>query len=74
MAIKTPTINRIIRMNEFDLLRTSIVPGNMYMCLDTQKLYYDETSSRRVLYSYVSVKTINDLLNAEKLKNKLENL
>ena len=62
MAIKTPTINRIIRMNEFDLLRTSIVPGNMYMCLDTQKLYYDETASRRVLYSYVSVKTINDLL------------
>lgn len=62
MAIKTPTINKIIRMNEFDLLRTSIVPGNMYMCLDTQKLYYDETASKRVPYFYNSVKTINDLL------------
>lgn len=62
MAIKTPTINKIIRMNEFDLLRTAIVPGNMYMCLDTQKLYYDETNSRRVVYFYTSVKTINDLL------------
>lgn len=62
MAIKTPTINKIIRMNEFDLLRTSIVPGNMYMCLDTQKLYYDETNSKRVAYFYTSVKTINDLL------------
>lgn len=62
MAIKTPTINKIIRMNEFDLLRTSIVPGNMYLCLDSQKLYYDETTSKRVVYYYTSVKTINDLL------------
>lgn len=62
MAIKTPTINKIIRMNEFDLLRTSIVPGNMYLCLDSQKLYYDETTSKRVVYNYTSVKTINDLL------------
>lgn len=62
MAIKTPTINKIIRMNEFDLLRTSIVPGNMYLCLDTQKLYYDETTTKRVVYYYTSVKTLNDLL------------
>ena len=28
----------------------------------TQKLYYDETNSKRVAYFYTSVKTINDLL------------
>mgnify|MGYP001624390526 CR=1 FL=1 len=42
MAITTPVINRIIRMTEFDLLRTAIKQGNMYMCLDSQKLYFDE--------------------------------
>ena len=61
MAIKTPTINSVIRMTEFDLLRTSITQGNMYMCLDSQNLYYDETNSRRVKYAYTSVKTVNDL-------------
>ena len=29
MAIKTPTINGIIRMTEFDLLRTKIKQGYM---------------------------------------------
>ena len=42
MAIKTPTINGIIRMTEFDLLRTKIKQGYMYMCLDSLNLYYDE--------------------------------
>ena len=59
---QTPQINRIIRMVEFDLLRTAIVPGNMYMCTDTQKLYYDETTTRRVIYGYQSIKTTNDRL------------
>lgn len=57
----TPKINTIIRMTEFDVLRTSIKMGNMYMCLDTFKLYYDESENRRVLYNYNSVRTINDL-------------
>lgn len=61
MAIKTPTINRIIRMTEFDQLRTAKTPGNMYLCLDSFKMYYDESASKRVEYSYVGVKTVNDL-------------
>lgn len=62
MAITTPTINRIIRMTEFDLLRTAIKKYNMYMCIDSQKLYYDQSDSQRVQYYYVGVKTVNDLM------------
>lgn len=62
MAITTPVINKIIRMTEFDLLRTATTKGNMYMCLDSQKLYYDESDSKRTLYYYVGVKTVNDLM------------
>lgn len=62
MAITTPVINRIIRMTEFDLLRTAVKQGNMYMCLDSQKLYFDESDSKRTLYFYTGVKTVNDLL------------
>ena len=61
MAVETPTINKIYKMTEFDLARTSYTPGNMYICLDSYKLYYDETKSRRVTYDYVSVSTVNDL-------------
>lgn len=62
MAIKTPTINRIIRMTQWDLMHTSINPGNMYMCIDNTTLYYDETENKRVVYTYVGVKTVNDLM------------
>lgn len=64
MAIQTPTINQIIKMNEFDLMRTKIKKFNMYMCLDSQRLYYDSTDaeSGRIPYSYIGVKTVNDLL------------
>lgn len=62
MAIKTPTINRIIRMTQWDLMHTSINPGNMYMCVDNTTLYYDETENKRVVYTYVGVKTVNDLM------------
>ena len=61
MAVITPQINRIYRMNEFDLLTTNKKQGNMYMCLDTQRLYYDESNSRRVTYGYTGVNTLNDL-------------
>ena len=61
MAIITPTITRIYRITEFDLLRTNIKMGNMYMCLDTQRLYYDETDNRRAIYPYISVSTMNDM-------------
>lgn len=60
-TITTPVINRIYKLTEFDLLRTSITEGNMYMCTDSYKLYYDQTNSERVTYEYTGVKTINDL-------------
>ena len=62
-TVQTPKINRIIRLTEFDLLRTAIKQYNMYMCLDSGKLYYDVDTSRRVVYAYTSVKTLNDLQN-----------
>lgn len=34
----------------------------MYMCLDTQRLYYDETNNRRVNYGYTGVNTMNDMM------------
>lgn len=61
MAVTTPTINKIYKMTEFDLARTSYTPGNMYICLDSYKLYYDESVNTRVIYDYVSVSTVNDL-------------
>lgn len=63
MAITTPKINRIFKVTEFDLIstRTTKVPGNMYICLDSLKMYYDESKVSRTVYNYVGVKTINDL-------------
>lgn len=60
----TPTINMIYKMTSFDLLRTKVQMGNMYMCIDTQVLWYDggETANDRSVYEYVSVRTINELL------------
>lgn len=63
-AVTTPRINRIIRLSNFDLLSTSITQYNMYMCLDTMQLWYDETPSKRQLYYYSSVQTVNDLFNS----------
>lgn len=34
----------------------------MYMCLDSQKLYYDQDSVTRTIYNYQGVKTVNDLM------------
>ena len=61
--ITTPTIKRIMRVTEYDLLRIKVSMGNMYMCQDTMKLYYDQGNSAtdRVLYNYISVRTVNDL-------------
>lgn len=61
-SVTKPTINRIIRMKQFDLLGTKITQYNMYMCLDTLQLWYDETPSKRILYNYTSAKTVNDIL------------
>ena len=60
-TVTVPSINRIYKITEFDLLRTTIQEGNMYMCTDSTKLYYDQTNSERTLYNYTGVKTINDL-------------
>ena len=64
MATYTPTINTIYKMTEFDLLRTKVNMGDMYMCIDTQKLYYDSgtTADDRRLFDYISVRTVNELL------------
>lgn len=64
MATYTPTIKKIYKITEFDLLRTKVTMGNMYMCVDTQKLYYDggNTADDRRLYEYTSVRTVNELL------------
>lgn len=62
-SVTTPTINKIIRLKSYDLLGTKCVKYNMYMCLDTLQLWYDESDSKRTLYSYVGVDTVNDLQN-----------
>lgn len=64
MTTYTPTIKKIYKMTEFDLLRTKVTMGNMYMCVDTQKLYYDSgtTADDRRIYDYISVRTVNELL------------
>ena len=62
-TIPSVKIERIIRMTEFDVLRTKQQLGYMYMCLDTMKLYFDQAigPNGRVLYEYISVRTLNDL-------------
>lgn len=62
-SVTTPTINKIIRLNNYDLLGTKCNKYNMYMCLDTLQLWYDESDSKRTLYGYVGVDTVNDLQN-----------
>ena len=62
-TIQTPQINRIIRLTEYDMLNTGIKQYNMYLCTDSGNLYYDVDPSRRVLYNYTPVKTLNDLYN-----------
>lgn len=62
-SVTTPTINKIIRLNSYDLLGTKCTKYNMYMCLDTLQLWYDESESKRTLYAYVGVDTVNDLQN-----------
>lgn len=65
MAIttKTPKINRIIRMTEFDKLRTAYSANTLYMCTDTMLMYYDESPiKQKQPFAYIGVKTINDLL------------
>ena len=61
MAISTPTINKIFKVKEFDVLRTEIVKGNMYICVDSMVMYYDESDVSRTQYSYIGVRTVNDL-------------
>lgn len=62
-TIPSVKIERIIKMTEFDVLRTKQQLGYMYMCLDTMKLYFDQAigPNGRVLYDYISARTLNDL-------------
>ena len=62
-SVTTPTIKKIVRLNSFDLLGTKNNKYMMYMCLDTLQLWYDESDSKRTLYAYVGVDTVNDMKN-----------
>ena len=62
-SVTTPRIDKIIRLNNYDLLGTKCKQYQMYMCLDTLQLWYDESDSKRVLYGYTGVDTVNDLQN-----------
>lgn len=62
-SITTPRIDKIVRLNSYDLLGTKCKQYQMYMCLDTLQLWYDESDSKRTLYRYVGVDTVNDLQN-----------
>ena len=64
MATSTLKINKIFKLSSFDLLRTKVKLGNMYMCTDTQVLWYDGgiTANDRKVFSYISVRTVNELL------------
>lgn len=62
-SVTTPRIDKIIRLNNYDLLGTKCKKYQMYMCLDTLQLWYDESDSKRVLYGYTGVDTVNDLQN-----------
>lgn len=61
-TFNTPKVNRIYRMTEFDVLRTAIKEGNMYICTDSLQMYYDESAVKRSKYAYTGIKTINDLM------------
>ena len=62
-TIQTPKINRIYKMTEFDVLRTSVKMGNMYICVDSLNMYYDRGTALRdrQLYPYTGVRTVNEL-------------
>ena len=62
-SVVTPTIKKILKVTEYDLLRIKVSMGNMYICLDSMKMYFDQgtSSTDRVIYNYISVKTVNDL-------------
>ena len=65
MPYTAPTIDKITRITEFDLLRTKVKKNNMYICIDSKKMYYDISDDQitgRTLYQYTGVKTINDIL------------
>lgn len=65
MPYTIPTIEKITRITEFDLLRTKVKKNNMYICIDSKKMYYDISDDQitgRTLYQYTGVKTINDIL------------
>ena len=61
-TFNTPKVNRIYRMTEFDVLRTAIKEGSMYICTDSLQMYYDESAVKRSKYAYTGIKTINDLM------------
>lgn len=47
---------RVLRLTEYDLLRTSIVDGNVYACTDSRKLYQD-VGQTRILLDAIQITT-----------------
>lgn len=64
-TVQTPKIEKIFKVTEFDILRTSVHMGNMYICVDSLKMYYDggDLPRDRQVYTYTGVRTVNDLFN-----------
>ncbi len=51
------TTDKVIRLTEYDLLRTAKTPGNYYATTDGRKLYRDESSTVRTLVDAVQIPT-----------------
>lgn len=51
------TTNKVIRLTEYDLLRTAKTPGNYYATTDSRKLYRDDTNTVRTLVDATQIPT-----------------
>lgn len=51
------TNSKIFKITEYDLLRTSITPGNYYACTDSRKIYVDTERKTRDLLKVTMIDT-----------------
>lgn len=51
------TNSKIFKVTEYDLLRTSITPGNYYACTDSRKIYVDTERKTRDLLKVTMIDT-----------------
>jgi len=57
MSYTSPYNGKIQRFTEYDLLITPKTAGNYYVCTDSRKMYYDKTSTHRVIVVVTMVNT-----------------